>query len=166
MIVIHHNPECATSRNVLSIIEASGATPVVIDYPRPAGRVRICWGSSRPPASLHAPRSALRTTKSPAEDLGLLDPAVPDHALPDAMLAHPILVGGAWASAARHWTGLAVPRAGRQRSSGLDHESLPEIWNQTRERICASTVPMPNSRTSTVCSTDATSTSTGLSARW
>lgn len=58
MTVIHHNPECATSRNVLSIIEASGATPVVIEYVRPAGRVRICWGSSRPPASPHAPRCA------------------------------------------------------------------------------------------------------------
>lgn len=32
MIVIHHNPGCGTSRNVLSIIEASGETPVIIDY--------------------------------------------------------------------------------------------------------------------------------------
>ena len=30
-IVIHHNPDCATSRNVLSIIEASGTQPVVIE---------------------------------------------------------------------------------------------------------------------------------------
>lgn len=90
MIVIHHNPDCATSRNVLSIIEASGATPVVIDY--------LKTGWTRPQllgllaAAGLTPRSALRTTKSPAEDLGLLDPAVPDDALLDAMLAHPILV--------------------------------------------------------------------------
>ncbi|MFH1517600.1 MAG: arsenate reductase (glutaredoxin), partial [Pseudomonadota bacterium] len=32
MIVIHHNPDCGTSRNVLAIIEASGAEPVVIEY--------------------------------------------------------------------------------------------------------------------------------------
>ena len=34
MIVIHHNPDCGTSRNVLAIIRASGADPVVIDYLR------------------------------------------------------------------------------------------------------------------------------------
>ena len=32
MIVIHHNPDCGTSRNVLAIIEASGETPTVIEY--------------------------------------------------------------------------------------------------------------------------------------
>ena len=31
-IVIHHNPDCGTSRNVLAIIRASGTEPVVIDY--------------------------------------------------------------------------------------------------------------------------------------
>jgi arsenate reductase len=34
MIVIHHNPKCGTSRNVLAIIRASGVEPVVIDYLR------------------------------------------------------------------------------------------------------------------------------------
>jgi arsenate reductase len=38
------------------------------------------------------PRSALRTTKSPAEALGLLDPAVDDERLLSAMIAHPVLV--------------------------------------------------------------------------
>ncbi|MEM8786809.1 MAG: arsenate reductase (glutaredoxin) [Pseudomonadota bacterium] len=89
-IVIHHNPDCGTSRNVLSIIRASGVEPVVIEY--------LQTGWTRP--QLHGlfaaanltPRSALRTTKSPAEALGLLDPAVPDEALLDAMIGHPILV--------------------------------------------------------------------------
>jgi arsenate reductase len=31
-VVIHNNPDCGTSRNVLTIIEASGETPVVIPY--------------------------------------------------------------------------------------------------------------------------------------
>jgi NADH-quinone oxidoreductase subunit N len=31
-IVIHHNPECSTSRNVLGIIEAAGYRPTVIEY--------------------------------------------------------------------------------------------------------------------------------------
>jgi len=96
-----------------------------------ARRDRVCQtGWTRPhllgllAAAGVTPRSALRTTKSPSEDLGLLDLAVPDDALLDAMLAHPILVGGAWASTARHWTGLAVPRAGRQSRTGLDHGNL------------------------------------------
>ncbi len=89
-IVIHHNPDCGTSRNVLAIIRASGVEPIVIDY--------LSTGWTRPQllglfaAAGLTPRSALRTTKSPADELGLLDPSVPDEALLDAMLAHPVLV--------------------------------------------------------------------------
>lgn len=90
MIVIHHNPACGTSRNVLAIIEASGETPVVIDY--------LSEGWTRPQllalfaAADLTPRDALRTSKSPAEELGLLDPSVSDEALIAAMLEHPVLV--------------------------------------------------------------------------
>ena len=89
-IVIHHNPACGTSRNVLVIIRASGTDPTVIDY--------LETGWTRPQllalfaAAGLTPREALRTTKSPAEELGLLDPAIPDEALLDAMLDHPVLV--------------------------------------------------------------------------
>ena len=89
-IVIHHNPACGTSRNVLAIIEASGETPVVIPY--------LATGWTRPQllalfaAAGLTPRTALRTTKSPAEELGLLDPAVSDERLLSAMLEHPVLV--------------------------------------------------------------------------
>jgi arsenate reductase len=89
-IVIHHNPDCGTSRNVLAIIEASGETPVIIEY--------LETGWTRPQllalvaAADLTPRSALRTTKSPAEELGLLDPAVSDETLIAAMLEHPVLV--------------------------------------------------------------------------
>ena len=38
------------------------------------------------------PREALRTSKSPAEELGLTDPTVDDSILFEAMLKHPILV--------------------------------------------------------------------------
>ena len=89
-IVIHHNPACGTSRNVLAIIRASGADPTVIDY--------LETGWTRPQllalfaAANLTPRAALRTSKSPAEDLGLLDPATPDETLIEAMLEHPVLV--------------------------------------------------------------------------
>jgi arsenate reductase len=89
-IVIHHNPDCGTSRNVLEIIRASGEEPVVIDY------LREGWTRPQLLALFAAadltPRNALRTSKSPAEALGLTDPAVSDEALLDAMLAHPVLV--------------------------------------------------------------------------
>ncbi|WP_226780212.1 arsenate reductase (glutaredoxin) [Oceaniglobus trochenteri] len=89
-IVIHHNPGCGTSRNVLAIIEASGETPVVIEY--------LQTGWTRPQllglfaAAGLTPRNALRTTKSPAEELGLLDPSVSEETILDAMLKHPVLV--------------------------------------------------------------------------
>ncbi len=89
-IVIHHNPDCGTSRNVLAIIEAAGYQPTVIAY--------LETGWTRPQllglfaAAGLTPRTALRTTKSPAEALGLLDPSVDDAALLDAMLLHPVLV--------------------------------------------------------------------------
>lgn len=89
-VVIHHNPDCGTSRNVLAVIEAAGYVPVVIPY--------LQTGWTRPQllalfaAADLTPRGALRETKSPAADLGLLDPAVSDEAILDAMLAHPVLV--------------------------------------------------------------------------
>jgi arsenate reductase len=90
MIVIHHNPDCGTSRNVLAIIEASGAEPVVIDY--------LKEGWTRPQllglfaAAGLIPRAALRETKSPAKELGLLEPSVSDEVILAAMLDHPVLV--------------------------------------------------------------------------
>ena len=89
-IVIHHNPDCGTSRNVLAIIEAAGDQPIVIEY--------LKTGWTRPQllglfaAAGLTPRTALRTTKSPAAELGLLDEAVGDDAILDAMLLHPVLV--------------------------------------------------------------------------
>jgi len=89
-VVIHHNPACGTSRNVLAIIEAAGYTPVVIEY--------LKSGWTRPQllglfaAAGLTPRAALRTTRSPAEELGLLAPDVSDESIVDAMLEHPVLV--------------------------------------------------------------------------
>jgi arsenate reductase len=89
-IVIHHNPECGTSRNVLSIIESAGYTPIIVEY--------LKTGWTRPQllglfaAASLTPRTALRETKSPAKELGLLDPSVSDDELLAAMLEHPVLV--------------------------------------------------------------------------
>jgi arsenate reductase len=90
IVVIHHNPECGTSRNVLNVIEASGYTPIVIEY--------LKEGWTRPQllglfaAANLTPRTALRETKSPAKDLGLLGDNVSDEVILDAMIKHPVLV--------------------------------------------------------------------------
>lgn len=90
MIVIHHNPECGTSRNVLNIIQGAGYKPIVIEY------LKEGWSKAQLLGLFSAagltPRTALRTTKSPAEALGLLDETVSDDAILEAMLKHPILV--------------------------------------------------------------------------
>ena len=89
-IVIYHNPECETSRNVLAIIKAAGYAPTVIEY--------LKTGWTRPQllglfaAAGLSPRTALRESKSPASELGLLEDGVPDDAIIDAMLQHPVLV--------------------------------------------------------------------------
>lgn len=88
--VIHHNPDCGTSRNVLAIIKASGTDPIVVPYLE-AGWTRPQLLALFAAADL-TPRDALRISKSPAEELGLLDPTVSDDALLDAMIAHPVLV--------------------------------------------------------------------------
>ena len=89
-VVIHHNPDCGTSRNVLALIEAAGYAPTIIDY------LKTGWTKPQLQGLFAAagltPRAALRVSKSPAAELGLTDPAVSDDALLNAMVAHPILV--------------------------------------------------------------------------
>ena len=88
-VVIHHNPECGTSRNTLAILNAAGYEPIVIEY--------LKTGWTRPQlmglfaAADLTPREALRVSKSPAE-MGLTNPDVDDETLLAAMVEHPILV--------------------------------------------------------------------------
>lgn len=89
-VVIHHNPDCGTSRNVLAIIRTAGYQPTVIDY--------LTTGWTRPQllalfaAANITPTEALRIVRSPAEAMGLTAPGISDDQLLDAMTAHPILV--------------------------------------------------------------------------
>ena len=89
-IVIHHNPDCGTSRNTVAIIEAAGYRPTIIEYLK-TGWTRPQLQALFAAASL-TPRTALRTTKSPAVELGLTDLSVDDEAILAAMLTHPVLV--------------------------------------------------------------------------
>lgn len=88
--VIYHNPGCGTSRNVLAILRAAGAEPVVIEYLREGWTKPQLLGLFA--AAGLTPRDALRVARSPAEELGLTAPDISDDALLDAMVAHPVLV--------------------------------------------------------------------------
>ena len=89
-VTIFHNPACGTSRNALAAIRAAGFEPTVVEY------LKTGWTRARLEELLAAmgakPRDILREKGTPAAELGLLDPAVPDAAILDAMVAHPILV--------------------------------------------------------------------------
>ena len=90
MIVIYHNQECGTSRNVLNIIKAAGYDPIVIEY------LKVGWTKPQLLGLFAAagltPKEALRETKSPAKELGLLDDNISDDVIINAMVENPILV--------------------------------------------------------------------------
>ncbi len=89
-IKIYHNPSCATSRNTLAMIEASGQTPEVIEYLKtPPTREQL----KNLIAMMHiTPRELLRQKGTPYDALYLDNPALTDEQLIDAMLAQPILI--------------------------------------------------------------------------
>ena len=89
-IVIFHNPGCGTSRNVVAIVEAAGYKPEVVEYLQ-TGWTRGQLLAIFADAGL-APHAALRETKSPAKEMGLLEPDVSEATILGAMLEHPILV--------------------------------------------------------------------------
>ena len=89
-VTIWHNPACGTSRNVLGLIRNSGEEPRVVEYLRtPPGREELAAAIRAAGLSV---REALRRKGTPYDALGLDDPALPDDALLDAMLAHPVLI--------------------------------------------------------------------------
>lgn len=89
-IVIYHNPECGTSRNVLAMIRNAGVEPHVIEYLRtPPARALLVEMIRRAGLS---PRELLREKGTPYADLGLGDESLAEDVLIDAMMAHPILI--------------------------------------------------------------------------
>jgi arsenate reductase len=89
-ITIYHNPKCGTSRTVLQALEGAGHTPKVVEY------LKDGWDEAQL-ADLFdkmgvKPRDMLRVRGTPAEELGLTNPAVGDAEILRAMTRHPILV--------------------------------------------------------------------------
>ncbi len=89
-VIIYHNPDCGTSRNVMGLIRNAGIEPHVIEYLKtPPSPLMLRGLVSRAGISL---RDLLRRKGTPYEALGLDDPSLSDSDLLDAMMAHPILI--------------------------------------------------------------------------
>ena len=89
-IVIYHNPDCGTSRNTLAMIRNAGIEPHVVEYLK-TPPTRAMLESLIKRAGL-TPRELLRDKGMPYAEVGLVNPALSDAQLIDAMLAHPVLI--------------------------------------------------------------------------
>ncbi len=89
-VTIYHNPNCATSRNVLALIRNSGEQPEIIEYLKtPPSRDKLVELIARMGIRV---RDLLREKGTPCAELGLSNKSLSDAALLDAMMAHPILI--------------------------------------------------------------------------
>ncbi len=89
-VIIYHNPDCGTSRNVLGLIRNAGVEPHIIEYLKtPPTRVMLAQLVARMGVPL---RAILREKGTPYHQLGLDNPDLSDAALLDAIEAHPVLM--------------------------------------------------------------------------
>jgi len=89
-VIIYHNPDCGTSRNVLGLIRNAGIEPHVIEYLKtPPSRKMLKSLITRMAIPV---RAVVREKGTPSHALGLNDRDLSDGRLLDAMMAHPILI--------------------------------------------------------------------------
>jgi arsenate reductase len=87
---IYHNPKCGTSRKTLEILESEGADISIIEYLKnPPSKAELRRLYDRAGIS---PREGLRTKEELAHDLDLVEGAVSDEAILEAMTENPILI--------------------------------------------------------------------------
>jgi arsenate reductase (glutaredoxin) len=87
---IYHNPQCGTSRKTLEILRDEGVEVKVVEYlkdiPAKAELKRLYERAGL------SPREGLRAKEPLARDLDLIEGAVSDNAILDAMVENPILI--------------------------------------------------------------------------
>ena len=89
-VTIYHNPSCGTSRKVLGFLREAGIEPTIILYLKaPPTKAALTELLKRMKMK---PRELLRRRGTPYDELGLGDESLPDAALIDAMVEHPILI--------------------------------------------------------------------------
>jgi len=87
---IYHNPMCGTSRKTLEILREEGAEVTVVEYLKaPPGKDELARLYARAGIT---PREGLRAREQLAQDLDLVEGAVSDDAILEAMVDNPILI--------------------------------------------------------------------------
>lgn len=87
---IYHNPMCGTSRKTLEILRDTGADVTIIEYlktPPTIAELQRLYDR----AGISA-RDGLRAKEQLAQELDLVEGAVSDHAILEAMIENPILI--------------------------------------------------------------------------
>jgi arsenate reductase len=87
---IYHNPMCGTSRKTLEILRGEGADVTVIEYletPPSAAELKRLYDRAG-----ITPREGLRAREQLAQDLDLVEGAVSEAAMLEAMVENPILI--------------------------------------------------------------------------
>ena len=87
---IYHNPRCGTSRKTLEILNQAGADVTIVEYLRDtpsASELKRLYDR----AGL-SPREGLRAKEPLAQDLDLVEGAVSNQAILEAMVENPILI--------------------------------------------------------------------------
>ncbi len=89
-VIIYHNPDCGTSRNVLGLIRNANIEPTIIEYLKtPPSRATLINLIGRMHITV---RQLLRRKGTPYDELGLDDLKWTDEQLIDFMLKYPILI--------------------------------------------------------------------------
>lgn len=89
-VEIWHNPSCSTSRNTLALIRHVGIEPDIVEYlVDTPDKVQLRQAIADAGICV---RDAIRSKEPAYLANGLDDPALPDDALLDAMLAQPVLI--------------------------------------------------------------------------
>lgn len=87
---IYHNPACGTSRRTLATLRDRGIEPEIVEYlEHPPSADALAGLYARAGIS---PREGLRAKESLARDLDLVDGAVSDAAILEAMAENPMLI--------------------------------------------------------------------------
>jgi len=87
---IYHNANCGTSRKTLQILEEAGADITIIHYLKtPPSKAELKRLYER--AGI-GPRQGLRAKEQLARDLDLVEGAVSDAAILEAMVENPVLI--------------------------------------------------------------------------
>jgi len=87
---IYHNPGCSNSRGALALLREAGIEPRIVDYlSQPPSREELAGLIA---AACLSVRDAMRSKEAMYAELNLGDPSISDHALLDAIAAHPVLL--------------------------------------------------------------------------